>query len=251
MLDSLTKKNYYFTDFTEDVYTTILKKTLSKYSFILFDQISYTENNQCLWRHDVDFSLSRALSLAKIEADLSIKSTYFILISGSFYNPLEKKMTDIIKSILDMGHDIGVHLDCDYYNITSYTELEEKLLLEQKIFKSYFQHQPRAFSFHNPNAHSLSFNKDIICDMVNTYSSTIKKCFKYCSDSNGIWRHDRLIDFVESVVGNIQVLTHPGWWQNEVLSPQQRVYRCVSGRANDVMVSYSEALKEIRREDIG
>ncbi len=42
-------------------------------------------------RHDVDFSLDYALRLAKEEIKNEIRSTYFILIHGEYYNPFDKK----------------------------------------------------------------------------------------------------------------------------------------------------------------
>ena len=41
-----------------------------------------------LLRHDLDLDLDAGLKMAEIEARLSIKSTYFILLFNNFYNPL-------------------------------------------------------------------------------------------------------------------------------------------------------------------
>ena len=81
-------------------------------------------------RHDVDFSLDYALKLAKKEAKNEIKSTYFILLHGEYYNPFDKKNTKIIKEISNLGHEIGLHYDTDFFQ----NHLKKKLkVLEMKL----------------------------------------------------------------------------------------------------------------------
>ena len=55
-----------FSDFTEEKYKEIIVFAKKKYKFIFYNQIKNNESF-LLWRHDVDFSVNRALSLAKIE----------------------------------------------------------------------------------------------------------------------------------------------------------------------------------------
>ena len=48
----------------------------------------------CLWRHDVDFSIERALIMAEYESGYGIKANYFIQLSSNFYNVFD---TDIFE----------------------------------------------------------------------------------------------------------------------------------------------------------
>lgn len=81
-------------------------------------------SNRCvILRHDVDFSLEAALRFAELEYKNGVQSTYFILLSTGFYNPLHKKARDILKEIKVMGHEIGLHFDEANYVITNKEEL--------------------------------------------------------------------------------------------------------------------------------
>ena len=37
-------------------------------------------------RHDIDYSIEKAVELAALEAEENVKSTYFVLLSSEFYN---------------------------------------------------------------------------------------------------------------------------------------------------------------------
>ena len=95
-------------------------------------------------RHDVDFSLDYALKLAKKEAKNEIKSTYFILLHGEYYNPFDKKNTKIIKEISNLGHEIGLHYDTDFFQnhlkkkvIINYSPLEHNQVIMRKYHHLY------------------------------------------------------------------------------------------------------------------
>ena len=80
------KLNLNQTNFTEKYYKSILKKIKNK--TIFYDEIN-DYDNFTLWRHDIDVSVHRALSLAKIEKNLKVKATYFVQLGSYFYNIVE------------------------------------------------------------------------------------------------------------------------------------------------------------------
>ena len=69
-----------------------------------------------LWRHDVDISVHRALALARIEADLGVRATYFFTLHSSFYNLLEPAVAARARELLALGHWLGVHFDVAAYD---------------------------------------------------------------------------------------------------------------------------------------
>jgi hypothetical protein len=60
----------------------------------------------CLLRHDVDRKPQNALRMAVIENNLGVKSTYYFRNKPCSWNEA------IIKSISDLGHEIGYHYEC-------------------------------------------------------------------------------------------------------------------------------------------
>ena len=49
-----------------------------------------------------------------------------------------------------LGHDIGLHFDASYYDITSESLLDELVAKESEWLKNWFGISTKVFSFHNP-----------------------------------------------------------------------------------------------------
>ena len=50
-------------------------------------------------RHDIDYSLDKAVALAELERELGVSSTYFVLLTSEFYNLLSKDNLSKISKI--------------------------------------------------------------------------------------------------------------------------------------------------------
>lgn len=243
-------EKYHFDDFTTSNYCKLLKQAKENFAFKNFTNF-HNQENFIIWRHDVDFSMHRALKLAKIEATEGIKATYFILLHSEFYNLFEKEISDLLNKIIELGHDIGLHFDSHYYNITNEIELEDKLLLEKNVIESFFKVKINSFCFHINNEFTLKCINKEYAGLVNAFSGFFQREIAYCSDSNGYWRFKRLEDVLKD--GNLkrlQVLTHPELWQDEIMSPKQRVNRCIDLRAEKTKKWYNDVLKSNGRENI-
>jgi len=240
-------------DFTEKYYGYLLKLAKNKFEFISF--LDYKKNNNnILWRHDIDHSIHRAYKLAQIEAKKNIKSTYFFHFHNFFYNLLEEEIVILSKKILELGHELGLHFDPYFYQKTFGVncDLDKYLKIEKKLLEEVFENKVVAISLHNPDTFkNFNLTKEKIRGMINVNSYYIKKHYDYCSDSNGYWRFNRLEDIIiNSGTKNLHVLTHPGWWVPEPMSPRDRVTRCIEGRAKSQHTRYDDILKKYRRENI-
>jgi len=142
-----------------------------------------------------------------------------------------------------LGHDFGVHFHSQFYAIREEEAIDEAILTDANLLTELVGVKPTAFSFHNPTSLDLSFEADRYGGLFNAYSKRMKDRVLYCSDSNGYWRHERLEDVLsEPATKPLQVLTHPGWWQDEALAPRQRIHRTVFGRARATMENYDRLL---------
>ena len=95
-------------DFTLDKYGELCQRAV-KSGYEIMTVSSYLQNkdtskNILVMRHDADRFLGRAIRMASLEQSLGIRTTYYFRKSG-FSQP------DIIKSIADMGHEIGYHYE--------------------------------------------------------------------------------------------------------------------------------------------
>lgn len=237
------------TDFTTLEYRELLCLAGRNYNFATYDEIPWG-TKFILWRHDCDYSLNRALALGRIEHEEGFRSTYFINPHSEFYNLLEASQLAIVRELVKLGHHIGLHFDGMFFSTRDKAELESQLAAEVRLLEQAIGQPPRAFSFHNPDTFHLMCEADVYAGLVNCYSSRFKTDVPYCSDSNGYWRFRRLRDVLESASDPcLQVLTHPGWWQDKAMRPRERVARAAHGRADAVMEFFDSAIDAGGREN--
>ena len=237
-------------DFTIDSYHQLLTLAKRNYVFVTYDAIPWGKRF-ILWRHDCDFSLNRARVLAEVETSYGVHATYFLNLHSEYYNLFERDQYYLVREILKMGHNIGLHFDASYYEISTEQELANNILKETNVLESLYGTRPLVFSFHNPVAAHMSCENELYGGLINCYSRRFKTEVPYCSDSNGYWRFRRLRDVLTHATDPcLQVLTHPGWWQDVPMSPRERIFRSVYGRAGRVMSQYDEWLETHRRENI-
>ncbi len=237
-------------DFTVEHYRDLLRLAKKSYSFSGYTHVSWGKRF-VLWRHDCDYSLDRALVLAEAEQDEGISATYFVNAHSEFYSPFERSQADVIKRIIGLGHDIGLHFDAAFYAIENEAQLEVKVRHEANLLARGLGVSPAAFSFHNPSALHLGFEAETYGGLLNCYSKRFRTEVPYVSDSNGYWRFRRLRDVLEKATDTcLQVLTHPGWWQDRSMPPRERIFRCAYGRAEVSMRLYDASLVAWGRENL-
>ncbi len=229
-------------DFTYTKYRELLKMAKSGWKIFDYRNIEW-EEKFIVWRHDVDYSLNSSLKLAKIEQEEGVKATYFVNPHSEFYNIAELSQFRILKEILSCGHDLGLHFDAAFHEIKSESDLEIFVAKESSCLEDLFGAKPIAFSFHNPVSENLESEADEYGGLKNCYSKKFKEEVGYCSDSNGYWRFRRLYEVLkEGKDTRLQVLTHPGWWQEEPAPPRQRIFRIAYERAASTMAFYDREL---------
>ncbi len=247
--------NYNIEDFTEENYRRLVQIAKSNNTIFNFMEALDIEGGGILFRHDIDFSVHRALVLSEIEKDEGVQGTYFVYLHSRFYNVLEMEITDLLKNIIANGSLIGLHFEPSYYNleINDREQLISKIKTEKRILEEIIGVNVSVLSFHNPDVGGDWYKIDDLWlgDTLNVYSRYFRENFEYCSDSNGYWRFQRLEDVLAcSKDKRIQVLTHPGWWQKKVMYPYDRVKRCVEGRKNHNLELYNSELKKSKRLNI-
>lgn len=240
----------YQSDFTFDNYCLLLDIAKNSYRFISHKEALSANDRFIIWRHDVDLSLNRAVRLAEVEASKGVSSTYFLNPHSEFYNLHEFDQFRKVNELIQFGHGIGLHFDAKFYRVDSEAALDQLIAKEVKWLKEWFGVDISAFSFHNPTEFLLTCEQDYYGGVINCYSRRFKETIPYCSDSNGYWRYRRLHDVLVSATDHcLQVLTHAGLWQERAMPARSRVFRCVYGRANNVLLSYDKTLADSNRRN--
>lgn len=176
-----------------------------------------TKDRIVILRHDIDYSLDKAVALAEVERGLGVSSTYFVLLTSDFYNLLSKDNLSKISKIDKLGHNIGLHFDEVNYSEEYYKDhggIKNVILEEVNLLKKIIGIEVDSVSMHRPSKKTLESNIDL-GPIINSYGQQFFRDFKYVSDSRRRWRED-----VEAIVNSgkynkLHILTHAFWYNNK------------------------------------
>lgn len=237
-------------DFTEAAYRRLVQAARERFEFLSFADAA-TAAAGVLWRHDIDMSVHRALALARIEHAEGVRATYFVHLHSRFYSPLEDAITERLRAIAALGHEIGLHFDRRFVPAMGASS-EAAVAAEAAVVERLTGAPVTALSFHDPDVDgAIVDDADRVAGLVNAYGRSIRERFGYGSDSNGYWRHAPLMDLITNGGHpRLQVLTHPEWWVPEPMSPRARVARAIDGRAAYQAAKYDAAIAAVGRENL-
>ena len=184
------------------------------YSIVLYKD--WKNAPQCaILRHDIDNDLEKALELARIEQDLGVKSTYFVLVTSDFYNIFSNKSEKLLDAISKCGHDIGLHFDeVRYPEIKTSEDAIERILEEARLLSFATGKPINTVSMHRPSKMILEADLHIP-GMLNSYGQVYFRDFKYVSDSRRCWREPIEELIASKAYDRFHILTHAIWY-NEI-----------------------------------
>lgn len=245
------ENEYKFSDFTFDNYRKLIQLAKRRFRFLGYKIDLENELNYVIWRHDLEFSIQTACKLAQIEKEEGVKSTFFIQLHSEFYNTLDKRIIQLIRSyLIQSGHTIGLHFDAHFHNTKNVLALEKCILKDKLLLEDILEVPIDIFSFHNTNSFILSCEDDYYGTLLNVYSKKIKQ-IPYCSDSLGYWRYDRLQDRLEdSSITKLQVLTHDALWSDTPLAPRQRIIKSIKNDGDELLRIYDNYLYKFGHKNI-
>jgi hypothetical protein len=141
-------------------------------------------------RHDVDLSLEAALELARVEHELGVRATYFLMTESVFYNLDSHVGLHAQRQLRQWGHAVGLHA------VYPRAELDGRF--------------DNVIAWHNPDPAYMS---EPIVGAVNVMEPPYFTPGRYRSDSNAHWRegcpHDQLR---AGAFEWLQLLVHPEIW---------------------------------------
>ena len=186
-------------------------------------QEALTRDEFVIMRHDVEYSVERALALSRVEESMDFRSHYFFQWTNNSYNILSRKNRDILREMHERGQHIGLHFALN--GMTDMREVRRQILQEIEMLSTMLGFEIRDFSIHRPSPDALAANmkfENILNAYQDEFFSFNPKAaegvpleIKYMSDANHIWRYgypDR-----ENILKNkkVQILTHPFAWTKE------------------------------------
>lgn len=164
-----------------------------------------------LLRHDIDFDLGLSLLLAREEAIASIHTIYLPLVNSKFYDLKDAESKRILREILEIGHEVGLHYDSSLGDTVGF---EKQISILEEII----QREVRFISHHNPTINGM--HRVVTKGSIRDLNLDFPHCkAKYLSDSCLSPREDIFVALKRESL--IQLLIHPEFWVLETQSPQE------------------------------
>lgn len=230
-------------EFTYKAYSKLLELLRAHhYSFCNYQ--NYRDFDRCvIMRHDIDYNIEQAVRLAQAEADFGIQSTYFVLLSSDFYNPASISSYKALHSIVDLGHNIGLHFDETVYKYDR-RSMEYYISKEARILSELLEVEINSFSLHRPNAVTLETELEIP-GFVNSYSEEFFQNFKYVSDSRRRWR-EPVEEIIQSeAYQRLHILTHAFWYHQEEWGLKETISDFIKVAGEDRRTYLSENITDL------
>ncbi len=161
-------------------------------------------------RHDIDFCPSYSLEMAKLEHAIGVISTFYVLVDGQFYNPLESDIVRQIREIDSLGHEVGLHFAV---SSSVHANIGEEVAFRLEVLSSIVGHAVRSFSQHDPvNAGFTTVTLPAgHYDCVDVSQAIRAHDLLYVSDSAMMWRRHTFETAMDED-RNLCLLAHPHSW---------------------------------------
>ena len=186
----------------------------------------------CLIRHDVDFSVSSALRMAALEADLGLSATYFLLFSAD-YNLLAPANSRFPRELVEMGHEVGLHYDSAAVAALAPDDGVELLRAEAALLGMLAGAPVRVIARHSPGFGGRDPMEGT--EFINAYGPRFTTEITYISDSCGAWR-DHAVEALgaDELPSNVQLLIHPIFWDDDTADRWTRLERLRLARLEEL-----------------
>ena len=161
-----------------------------------------------LMRHDIDTSPRHALQMAKVEYRLGVRSSYFVLLHSPFYNPAAPPHWDVLREIVEMGFEVGLHYDTEFY-LHRHIDPLPGILADVSALEKILGVSIVSVSQHRPASSALF--KELNSLYVDAYNNELMTKVRYVSDSGFKWRGESLMEIL-GAEERIHALIHPTSW---------------------------------------
>lgn len=168
-------------------------------------------------RHDIDFSIAKAVEMAQLDATVGARSTFFVLLTTPYYNPLDEENLARLRSIVDLGHEIGLHIDCSGFDSLSREQQRRRVQTQAACLESHLGVQIHSIAQHKPTAAKI---RPEFPGYTDAYSKAYFNDIGYISDSRMVFRVSDVYGFFRDHQRS-QAVLHPVWWHAQAKTRAQ------------------------------
>lgn len=215
----------------------------------------------CIFRHDVEFSIQRALDLAKLESELDLQSSYFFQLTNNCYNVVSAENLKKIREINNLGHKIGVHTFISKER--DYKKIVDIISRDIETLQRYVEIDIDRFSYHRPNLYKEVLEMNIKIDgIINAYSDEFftyrngstnnnrlwPPDVKYISDSQHKWNYGNPLDIEVEKWDKLQLLLHEYSWTRNGFDSHNNFISLIEERNKELLYSIDNECKHFPKE---
>jgi hypothetical protein len=178
------------------------------------------EEKFTLLRHDVEFSLQRALKLAEWDNQLQFPSSTLIQVYCDAYNIFSRSNKKVIVSIDELPYStIGLHLYVSHLKEGDWDGFYLELERQSKLLSECISRKVDRFSIHRPPKWILERRCDVISGMLNFYGDSFfefnlsPQKIKYFADSQHDFKYGSPLQ--NHSFSKVQLLFHPDEWSEK------------------------------------
>lgn len=202
----------------------------------------------CLLRHDIVLDLEKARDMARIEAGMGVKATYFMMPSSDHYNLASAANRALVQEILALGHDLGLHFDAAVYDdLTDVAAYQRRVGQEAALLSGLCEAEVTAVSFHRPAPLILEGDPALSGDLPHSHDRDLQAAADYVSDSGGRWEHGLPTDSEAFAARQpMHILVHPIWWAEAPVSPVETLLSLLDQRHRRDAKSFARNCRPFR-----
>lgn len=200
--------------YSRDAYRGLVRDALDEgYRFASFLDEGSADEKLLYLRHDVDFSLEMAVELGRINAELDVSATFFVLLRGHAYNPASRRSQERLAELTKLGQQLAFHWAAPPELPSDEEALADHVRAEFGLARALVAKLQPLFAVHTPDATLLRRTLELDAPpLVNVTGARFMRGLSYYADSNlrytvATWR--RLVRRGEP---RLHVLLHPVNW---------------------------------------
>lgn len=200
-------------------------------------------------RHDVDLHLELCLDVIKVELELGVRSTFYVMLNNPFYSVYEANSISILRTLVSEGFEVGVHFDLPHADLCSSMSQEDELRRNMDVLKSICGTNNHSFAPHQPLPNSDDLK---MSGAINAYSPPFYSAGRYLSDSRLMFRTDPFEFVKRGLYERIQLLIHPEYYQELPcnLASVAAVLKSLTRRSQIDFLSQNEKLQQAMNREL-
>jgi hypothetical protein len=188
-----------------------------------------------LLRHDLDGPLAGARALAEIEANRGVQATFFVQTAGDFYNLLSRANRALLRRLVALGHEVGLHYEAQRYVGAGG---RESLVADLRLLEELTGEPVRSASQHIPIDDDAVALDPYIANEA--YAPRFTEApMTYISDSLMAWREATPHELIDRGA-SFQLLVHPETWVGHYSSMTEALAGMMAEEMAAVRARYQE-----------